>query len=146
MPSTHTSLHFHIVFSTKDRKPTITDPARVHAFLGGVIRTLDAIPLEVGGIDDHVHLLAGLKPVHSVADVVRIVKTESSRWVHDELNERRFAWQEGYGAFTVSRSNIGAVRNYIAGQHEHHRTRSFQDEYRELLEKHEIAFDERYLW
>ena len=148
MPSTHVSLHYHIVFSTKDRRPFISTDIRprLHAYLGGIVRTLDGTPLEVGGPDDHVHLLVGLKATHLLADMMRVLKADSSKWVHGELGLPGFAWQEGYGAFTVSRSDVSTVRGYVQKQEEHHRTRSFQDEYRELLLKHEIEFDERYLW
>jgi putative transposase len=146
MPSTHLSLHYHIIFSTKERRALIRDPARVHAYLGGVVRSLDGVPLEIGGVKDHVHLLVGLNATHRVADVLRSIKGESSRWIHEELGERMFGWQEGYSAFTVSRSLLPTVRRYVQRQERHHRTRSFADEYRELLEKHEIEFDERYLW
>jgi putative transposase len=148
MPSTHVSLHYHLVFSTKDRVPSINTDVRdrVHAYLGGVVRGLNGIALEVGGVADHVHLLVGLKTTHCLADVMRTLKGDSSRWIHDELRMPKFEWQEGYGAFTVSASNVPAVREYVRNQEQHHRKRSFQDEYREFLAKHEIEFDERYLW
>jgi REP element-mobilizing transposase RayT len=107
---------------------------------------LNGIGLEVGGIADHVHLLVGLKTTHCLADVMRTLKGDSSRWMHDEMRMPKFEWQEGYGAFTVSASNVAAVREYVRNQEQHHRKRSFQDEYREFLAKHEIEFDERYLW
>jgi len=148
MPSTHLSLHYHIIFSTKDRKPWI-DPvwrADLHRYLGGCVKTMNGIPEEIGGVADHVHLLLGLRATHCLAVVMREIKTVSSRWVHEELKLTGFAWQEGYGAFTVSHSNRSAVRKYIATQEEHHRERTFQDEYLELIEKNEIAFDARFLW
>jgi putative transposase len=148
MPSTHLSLHYHVVFSTKNRQNWI-EPAwldDLHGYLGGCIKTLDGIPVEIGGIGDHVHLLLGLRATHSLADILREIKKVSSRWVHEEVGVTTFAWQEGYGAFTVSRSNIDPVRKYIATQAEHHRKRTFQEEYRDLLTKHEIEFDERFLW
>lgn len=148
MPSTHTSLHYHLVFSTKDRvssiRPDIRD--RVHAYLGGVIRGIGGAPLEVGGIADHVHLVIGLKPTHLLADVMRVLKSDSSKWIHAELGIRDFAWQEGYAAFTVSKSAIEAVREYVRNQEEHHRKRTFQEEYVEFLRKMGIDYDERYLW
>lgn len=148
MPSTHVSLHYHLVFSTKERVPSIDAAfrSRLHAYLGGVVRGLGGTPLEIGGVADHVHLLVGLKPTHTLSDIMRVMKSDSSKWLHDEMRQNRFAWQEGYGAFTVSRSNVDGVRTYIAQQEEHHRQRSFQEEYLEFLEKHEIEFDERYLW
>ena len=148
MPSTYVSLHYHLVFSTRERVPSIIDDVRprVHAYLGGIIRGLEGTPIEVGGTENHVHLLVGLKATHCVAKVLRVLKGDSSRWIHDELGLSRFAWQEGYSAFTVSKSGLTTVREYVKGQEEHHRKQSFEDEYMELLVKHEIEFDERYLW
>ena len=148
MGSTHVSLHYHLVFSTKDRIASIAEPIRdrVHGYLGGIVRGIGGVPLEIGGTADHVHLLVGLKATHTVADVLRAIKGDSSRWVHETFGDSRFSWQEGYGAFTVSRSNLSTVREYIAKQEEHHRKESFQEEYLEFLRKHEIEFDERYLW
>ena len=148
MPSTHLSLHYHIVFSTKEREAWIDVKSRgdLHAFIGGCVKTIDGIPEEIGGVEDHVHLLVGLRATHCLADVVREIKKASSRWMHEKIRRPAFAWQEGYGAFTVSRSNVAAVREYIAGQVEHHTHHTFHDEYRGLLKKHEIEFDERFLW
>ena len=148
MPSTHTSLYYHIVFSTKDRVPSIDASwrPRLHALLGGAVRNLGGVALEVGGVADHVHILAGLKATHCVAEVLREIKKGSSAWVHGSLGKERFAWQEGYGAFTISRAGCSTVAAYIRNQEEHHRKRSFQEEYREFLEEHGIEFDERYLW
>lgn len=148
MPSTHLSLHYHLVFSTKDRRPLITDAwrARLHAFLGGAVRTIGGIPETVGGTDDHVHLLVGLRATHQLADVLREIKHSSSQWVHEEIDVKAFAWQEGYGAFTVSVSHVPQVKRYIAQQAEHHRRRSFQEEYLEFLKQSGIEFDERFLW
>jgi REP element-mobilizing transposase RayT len=148
MPSTHLSLHYHVVFSTKNRQNWIEPAWRedLHRYLGGCLKTLDGIPLEIGGVGDHVHLLIGLRATHSLAEVLREIKKASSRWVHEEKGIPTFAWQEGYGAFTVSRSNIEPVRKYIVTQEEHHRKRTFQDEYLDLLKKHEITFDERFVW
>lgn len=148
MPSTHLSLHYHLVFSTKERRNFI-DPAwreRLHAYLGGATRTLDAIPEAIGGTGDHVHLLIGLRATHCLADVLRDLKSASSEWVHQEIRMAIFAWQEGYGAFTVSASSRQRVAQYIRNQEEHHRKRTFQEEYRELLEKSGVAFEEKYLW
>ena len=148
MPSTHLSLHYHIVFSTKDRAPIISAAwrERLHAYIGGVVRNLEGVPEAIGGVADHVHLLLGLRATARLADVMRDLKAVSSRWVHDEIGERAFLWQEGYGAFTVSASQREAVREYIARQEEHHRKRTFQEEYRELLQRSGVEYDERYLW
>jgi putative transposase len=148
MPSTHTSLHIHIVFSTKDRRPLI-DPHwrdRLHAFLGGCLKTLDVIPVTIGGVADHVHLLIGINPTQTIADIVREIKVASAKWIHDELGVRAFAWQEGYGAFSVSPSSCDAVAHYIRNQEEHHRTKTFQEEYLEFLQKAGVKYEEKYLW
>jgi len=148
MPSTHLSLHYHLTFSTKNRVPLIAAEwrPRLHAYLGGCVRTLGGIPETVGGVEDHVHLLIGLKATHRLADVLRDIKQQSSEWVHEDIHEKRFAWQEGYGAFTVSVSHVPRLKEYIAGQEEHHKKVSFQDEYVRLLEKHGIDFKKEYLW
>ena len=148
MPSTHTSLHIHLVFSTKGRLPFIEAEwqSDLHAYLGGCLKRLDAFPQEIGGVADHVHLLVGIKPVHAIADLVREAKRISSEWVKDAQRVRKFAWQEGYGAFSVSKSAVPTIREYIREQQKHHRRRTFQEEYLEFLEKHGIEYDERYLW
>ena len=146
MGSTFFSLHYHIVFSTKERRPFIKPEwqPRLHAYLGGIIKGMNGVPEIVGGVEDHVHLLASLRPVHCIADVLRDLKKESSTWAKDNFN-RRFAWQEGYAAFTVSPTATDSVRRYIATQEAHHRKRSFVDELRELLNAAGIEFDEKYL-
>ena len=148
MPSTHLSLHYHIVFSTKGREPMIPPSWRpqIHAYVGGIVRNLDAVPQIIGGMGDHVHLLLGLRATHSLAEVVRSIKSVSSAWVHEEMRLHAFAWQEGYGAFTVSASQRAAVHEYIARQEEHHRHRTFKEEYLELLQRSGVEFDERFLW
>src|SRR3982750_803286 len=120
MPSTYLSLHYHIVFATKGRAPII-EPAwrsRLHDYLGGTVRGLEGFTQQVGGVADHVHLLVGLRATHCLADFMRDLKSVSSGWVHDHIGLRAFAWQEGYGAFTVSPSQRGAVRRYIEQQEE----------------------------
>ena len=148
MPSTHTCLHYHLVFGTKDHDTAIAPSwrAKLHAYLGGVVRALEGTPLVVGGVSDHVHLLVGLKPTHNVADVMRELKAVSSRWVHDEIKALGFGWQEGYGAFSVSKSSVDDVIHYIQNQRDHHRTKSFQEEYLAFNERHDISFDPKYLW
>ena len=148
MPSTHLSLHYHIVFSTKERCTFIDEPwrGRLHAYLGGAVRTADGIAESVGGTADHVHLLIGLRATHRLADVVRDIKQSSSEWVHQSIPMAIFYWQEGYGAFTVSASQRDVVKRYIARQPEHHLKRTFQEEYRKLLMNSGIEFNERYLW
>jgi REP element-mobilizing transposase RayT len=110
-----------------------------------VIRTLDGVPEAIGGMSDHVHLLIGLRATHTLANVLRETKSVSSGWVHEDVGISSFAWQEGYGAFTVSPSQIENVRAYIEGQEEHHRTHTFREEYLALLQRSGVEFDERYL-
>ncbi len=148
MASTHLSLHYHIVFATKDRQRLI-EPSwqpRLHDYLGGTIRGLDGHPHRIGGVADHVHILAGLRAHRPLADIVREIKRCSSLWIHEELRLRCFAWQSGYSAFTVSANARDAVMRYIENQEEHHRVTTFQDEYRALLKKHGITWDETYVW
>ena len=148
MPSTHYSLHCHLVFSTKLRQPLIDQSwrNRLFGYLGGTISGLGATPLSIGGTADHVHLLVGLQASHRISDILRELKHESSLWVHKEIGVADFTWQKGYGAFSVSKSQIEVVRNYIVRQQEHHQKKSFEQEYLELLKRNEIDYDERYLW
>lgn len=148
MPSTHLSLHYHLIFSTKNRHPFVDDSwrGRLHSFLGGAVRSLGGTPEAVGGMDDHVHLLIGLRASHTLADVLRDIKSASSHWVHDTVGVKGFAWQDGYGAFTVSASSIEQVKSYIAHQEEHHRKKTFQEEYVEFLKQSGVEYDERFLW
>ena len=147
MSSTHLSLHYHIVFGTKNHEPLIQPRWRgkLHTYLDGIIRTAGGIAESVGGVADHVHLLIGLRATHRLADVLRELKAVSSGWVHNQIWIRGFAWQEGYGAFTVSASQREAVRQYIQQQAEHHHTRTFREEYLELLRRSGVNFDERYV-
>lgn len=148
MPSTHLSLHYHLVFSTKNREPWLPPScrARVHEYMGGLVCGLGGIAHAVGGTGDHVHLAISLKATHSLADVLREIKSESSRWIHLELKLAGFAWQDGYGAFTFAIRDLESVGSYVLGREEHHRLKPFQDEYREMLQRSKIDYDERYLW
>ena len=115
MPSTHLSLHYHVIFGTKNHEPLIQKSwrPRLHAYLGGITTTLGGTAEAVGGVSDHVHLLIGLRATHVLADVMRQIKSVSSTWIHQEIQSPNFAWQEGYGGFTVSASQREAVRAYI---------------------------------
>jgi REP element-mobilizing transposase RayT len=149
MPGTFSQLRFHLVFSTKHREAWITPElqARLHPFIAGIIKDERGLPLEVGGMPDHVHLLIGWRTDESLATLMRNVKARSSAWIHREFpNLVKFAWQEGYGAFTVSHSVVPKVRQYIQTQPEHHRRKTFQEEFLELLKAHDIAYDERYVF
>ena len=146
MGSTFFSLHYHLVFSTKERRPFIKSEwqPRLHAYLGGIIKGMHGVPEIVGGVEDHVHILASLRPVHCIADVLRDLKKESSTWAKENF-DRRFTWQEGYAAFTVSPTATDSVRRYIATQEAHHHKHSLVDELTELLNAAGIEFDEKYL-
>jgi putative transposase len=149
MPQSYTCLHYHLVFSTKNRVPAITSDieSRLWEYLGGIVRDLGGTPIQIGGIEDHVHLLVTLRQDRALMDVVREIKAGSSGWVHDTFPATSdFWWQDGYGAFTVSHSMIDTVKKYIANQKEHHKKRTFENEFRKLLEKHGIAFKEEYLF
>jgi REP element-mobilizing transposase RayT len=147
MGSTHLSVHYHLIFGTKNHEPFIASAwrPRLHAYMGGILSSLDVTPEIVGGVEDHIHALVGLGATHRLADVLRELKSSSSRWVHEEIHLPAFAWQEGYGAFTVSASQRETVRRYIEGQEEHHRTRTFREEYLEFLRKSGVDFDPRFL-
>jgi putative transposase len=149
MANTYTSLHYHFAFSTKNRNPWIAPDIeeRVWAYLGGILAKNRMKPLKIGGIEDHIHMLLGAPPTFAPAKIAQLVKGGSSAWIHDEFPElAEFGWQDGYGAFTVSKSAIPDVSRYIANQREHHRTLTYQEEFRALLERHGIEYDEQYLW
>ena len=148
MPQTHLSLHYHIVFHTKDNRPTINAEwrDRLHGFVGGCTKTAGGVPIAIGGTADHVHLLVGLKATHRLADVVKDIKVASSKWVHDEIGSLLFAWQKGYGAFTVSPTQLEGVRGYVLNQEEHHRKRPFKEEYLDLLKTAGVDYDEKFMW
>ena len=146
MGSTYYSLHYHWVCSTKERRPLIQPEwrPRLHEYLGGTVRGLDGVPLILGGVEDHVHALIGLKTTHCIADFVRELKKASSVWAAAE-REREFEWQEGYSIFTVSASMKETVQRDIERQQEHHRKKAFQEELKELLERHGVQYDAKYL-
>ena len=146
---TYSKLTYHIVFGTKFRKPSIRDEfrERLYEYIGGTIRAKNGHLIEIGGVDDHVHVLANLSPAFAISDMVRDFKANSSKWMNENICPReRFEWQKGYGAFSVSYSQIEIVRRYIQRQPEHHRKQSFQDELIEMLEQHEIPFELKYLF
>ena len=146
MGSTFSSLRAHIVFSTKDRRPFIHDNWRadLHAYLGGTVRGLNAVPEAIGGVADHVHLLVSYRPVTAIADLVRELKKASSVW-SAETHEKLFGWQDGYAVFSVSASQKKRVVAYIANQEQHHHKQTFREELEVLLRRHEIEFKPEYL-
>jgi putative transposase len=146
MGSTFYSLHYHIVFSTKERRPFLQPEwrARAHEYLGGTVRGLGRVAESVGGVEDHVHLLVSLKTTQAPADLTREVKKASSLWVAEHF-ERGFSWQEGYAIFTVSWTHVQALRRYIADQEAHHKKTPFMDELKRLLQKNGVEYDPKYL-
>ena len=143
----HTHFLFHIVFGTKDRMPLIKETweNELYKYMGGIIKNHSGETIEIGGMPDHVHLHVRLDLKEPFPDLMRDLKASSSRWVRTNFDPK-FFWQRRYAAFTVSESASNLVRNYIRTQKEHHRTQPFDDEYRSLLIKHNVRFDERYLW
>jgi len=150
MPQSLAKILVHTVFSTEDRRPFLHDAAfreELHRYLGGILTHLDCQPIIVGGVEDHVHLLCALARTCEAAAMVKEGKRGSSLWVKTRSPDLQdFAWQNGYGIFSIGFSQITSVRSYIAAQEEHHRKVSFQDEFRHLLRRYEIGFDERYVW
>ena len=148
MANTYTCLFYHFVFSTKHRQPLIHRDIehRVWAYIGGIARAHNMSPLQIGGVEDHAHGLLMAKPIHAPSDIAKWLKSDSSKWIHEEFADlKNFAWQDGYGAFSVSRSRVPDVVDYIKRQREHHAKEPFEDEYRKLMEFHEVEYDPRYL-
>ena len=149
MANTYSNLFYHFVFSTKGRvdliAPQIED--RVWAYIGGIARKHDLTALKVGGIENHIHALIMAKPIQSPSQIAQWLKGESSKWIHETFPElSAFAWQDGYGVFSVSKSNVPEVIEYIKNQREHHTSQSFEDEYTSILKLHGIDPDERYIF
>lgn len=148
MPNSYSNLLFHVVFSTKQRRPLISTTWRgeLDRYIGGIVREKRGTLLEIGGMPDHLHLALRLRADTAVANMVRDIKANSSRWIREREPELDFHWQDGYGAFSVSKSQFGSVIDYIRTQEEHHRPIRFEDEFRLLLERHEIEYDPKYLF
>ena len=149
MANTYTSLNYHVIFSTKNRVKLISPEIeeRLWAYIGGVARQHRVTVLQVGGVEDHIHALVNAPPTIAPSQIAQFLKGDSSKWIHEKFPKlRAFAWQDGYGAFTVSKSNLAGVVRYIQNQREHHRQRTFQKEYVEFLQKHGVGYDERYVW
>lgn len=148
MPGTLSNLVYHIIFSTKHRLPHISEEIRprLYDYLGGSVRGERGVLYAIGGMPDHVHLLVRWRTDGAISDLMRNIKGGSSSWVHDTLGMREFAWQEGYAAFSVGQSAVEDVKAYLARQDEHHRRRSFKEEYIEFLERNNVEYDLRYVF
>jgi putative transposase len=149
MANTYSSVFYHIVFSTKQRRDFINQEIenRVWAYVGGVARKHKLTALQIGGIENHIHALILSAPVFSPSQIARFIKGDSSKWIHDEFpNLLDFAWQDGYGVFSVSKSNVPKVIEYIKNQRQHHKAESFEDEYVKLMKLHGVDFDGKYLF
>jgi putative transposase len=150
MPQSLAKVLLHIVFSTKNRTPLLRDPsirAELHAYMAGVLQSIDCPAIIVGGVEDHVHILCLLSRTRTIAQLIEEAKTATSKWVKTKgVAYQDFHWQSGYGAFSVSESKMHDVRRYIEKQEEHHHKMTFQDEFRELCRRHNVAIDERYVW
>jgi len=149
MPSTYTNLLYHIVFNTKERRPFITPELQneLHPYIGGIIRDCGGTPIEIGGVADHVHILAKLPASLAISDALRLIKSNSSKWVGERPDlARTFAWQTGCAAFTVSKSQVETIREYIQNQEKHHQRQTFKQELVSLLQKNDIEYEEKYLW
>ena len=149
MGSTLTNLIYHTIFSTKNREPMIIPEIRLdlHRYLGGILKREGGILLQIGGMADHIHMVFKLKPVHTLSAMMQKVKGSSSKWINEQNRlADKFAWQDGYGAFTVSESQLEAVIHYVRDQEKHHKHRSFKDELIRMLEHHRVEYDEQYLW
>lgn len=149
MAHTYVNLLYHIIFSTKNRANMIDAELEQQLFpcIAGILRELNSTALEINGPENHVHILAAISQRHSIADIVRTIKSNSSKWVHETFRDRpSFSWPTGYAAFTVSQSAVEQVRAYIKRQKELHRGISFEDEFVAFLNRHGIKHDERYVW
>ncbi|APZ94961.1 IS200/IS605 family transposase [Fuerstiella marisgermanici] len=149
MPQSLANLYIHLIFSTKDRFPFLTDDVRpdLHAYMATVLANLNSPAMLINSVQDHVHILFTMSRTVTLAQVVEDVKKSSSKWIKTQSPQlAAFAWQAGYGGFSVSESNVPKVESYIRRQEEHHRVKSFQEEYQAFLMKHNIQYDERYVW
>lgn len=149
MGSTLTHLVYHIVFSTKGRQDIVVPALRetLYPYIGGIIRGEKGAMLKIGGTTDHIHILTALPPTLPVSEALRCIKGNSSKWVNEGGSlKAHFGWQRGYGAFTVSESLVEPVSRYIENQEEHHRVKSFKDEYLQFLKEQGVKYDERYIW
>lgn len=145
----YTKLYYHIVFGTKKRQDIITPELqpRLYSYVSGIIKNIHGIPVETGGTANHIHILTTMKPIISISDFMRLLKTNSSKWVNELPDYKNlFRWQSKYGAFSISESQVERVRNYIRNQEEHHKTVRWEEEFETLLKEHGVSYDPRFLW
>ncbi|MCU0369874.1 MAG: IS200/IS605 family transposase [Bacteroidales bacterium] len=149
MANTYTSLNIHFVFSTKNRENLIDSNLRyrLHAYIGGIAKEMKTIPLAIGGTGNHVHIFLSMSPTLSPSKCMQTIKTNSSKWIHEEFPSKiGFAWQSGYSGFSVGPRNIFHVKKYIENQEDHHKKKTFEEEYLSFLKETGIEFEEKYLW
>ena len=149
MPQSLARVIIHSLFSTKDRYPFLSDPDvrdQMHQYLGGIAKEIGCLPIRVGGVSDHVHLLTTLGRTVTISGFVKEVKRVSTNWIKQQDGYEKFSWQAGYAVFFVSPGDVDGVQQYIDNQAEHHSKKSFQEELRELFKDHAVEFDERYVW
>ena len=149
MANTYTQIHIHAVFAVQNRLSLISKKweERLYQYITGIVQNNGHKMLAINGMPDHIHILFGMRPVQSLSDIMQDIKGDSSKWINNNrFVAGRFSWQEGYGAFSYSKSSLGSVVLYIMSQKEHHRERTFNDEYLKLLDEFEVDFDERYIF
>lgn len=149
MPQSLTQLYLHIVFSTKNRQPSIKDSLskELYGYIGGILNNIDCLPIKIGGYQDHIHILCRISKKITVVKLIETIKTSSSKWVKTKGDEyMNFYWQDGYGAFTVSPFDVERVKMYIENQNENHQKKTFKEEYLKFLIDNHIDFNEKYLW
>lgn len=148
MPDTYTQLYVHIIFSVKGREPLMSSSFRkeLFAYIGGIIKNKGQKPIAIDGTADHIHILAGIKPDKSISELVREIKSNSSKYVNEQKwTPVKFQWQEGFGAFSYSHSQLTSVINYITHQEEHHKKKLFAEEYKAFMKKFNVEYDEKYI-
>lgn len=149
MPNSYTQLHIQIIFAVKYREALIKKEwkERLHQYITGIFQQNDHKMLQINSMPDHIHIFIGLRPKQSISSLVQNVKAESSKWINKEIyGAKRFRWQEGFGAFSYSKSHVGRVIKYIQNQEQHHRKKTFQEEYLQLLKAFVIDYDEKYVF
>jgi REP element-mobilizing transposase RayT len=149
MPQSLTQIYLHLVFSTKNHIPIIKEPlsTELYNYIGGILKNNECIPIKIGGHLDHIHILCRMSKKITLIKLIEVIKTPSSKWVKTKGNQYlNFYWQDGYGAFTVSPYEVKKIRNYIDNQYEHHRKKTFKEEYLEFLKENDVEFNEKYLW